>query len=437
MLYLTDLLLTLIVGTMVLMAQVSETQKAADKTRSKAAAQHLMQIQAAINLCINQGVINDATPQSDIFKKLTDDPSPDNLRCLDKDVSQKNPLGFNYAFKIEPVGCKPDTCTGFVYSATPILDFDSKPRIDMLAKIVSTIGIDGGFSHVGEGGIITGYSNSFQKPNPAGNVESTIAIRIGADSGLNPLLSQFYKLDGSRKLTGNMNANNNSINNVNNLNTKTITFNQTSGIGTPGQSCSVDKAVAQNSNGNGLVICNGSIWQRVGDATTNISTGQPCNDKGLTGSNAVGIGFICNGAIWVENKTFGVAGDSCTTPGQGAQNTASNEQLICRNVNGNNIYVKLGNLLAKNIEIARLIVRDGTSVPKPVCEPGGVPAFSMQMMQSVVDVANIPPRQAMYQTAVDSGSSWTVQIRLTDNNGGNFSGNTYNISSIFKTECSY
>jgi hypothetical protein len=435
--FLIELLLSLAIAGFLIIGQTTEIQKITDKNRAVATAQYMTQLQAGINSCINQGFIDGNTPAANYWTELQQTrPSPQ-VKCLNDSFSQKSPIGLTFTFTLAPAGCKADTCTGHAYSTSPLVDFSGNPRTDVLAKIISNIGVDGGMSYAADGTRVIGYGNSYNEPNPAGNVKGTVTIKIGANSGLLALLSEYYRLDGTRKLTGDMDVNNHDIKNINNIDTNTITFDQVDGIGTPGAACVRNTAVAQNSNGNGLVICRGNIWQRVGDATTGIAVGGGCTTKGLTGTDAVGTGFICNGIFWVENKIFSSAGSACAIVGQTAQNTTSGEELICRNVAGLNKYIKLSNLLAKNIEMSRVLVQDGSTVPKPTCEDGGVPAFTIVMMHSVVDVANIPPKQGFYQNATDAGANWSVQIRLTDNNGGNFSANTYGVQAIFKSECVY
>lgn len=429
--FLLDLLLSLAIATFLLMSQISNTQRTVETSRGVATAQYMVQLQSAVNSCINQGLIDGSTPVANYWTIMTTN------NCLSTGVSQTSPLGLKFSFTLSPALCKADTCVGHAYATTPLTDFAGKPRTDILGKVISTIGVDGGMSYAGNGAQLIGYGNSYQDVNPAGNVPGTVSIRIGANSGLLSLLTQYYRLDGTRKLTGDMDANQKNIKNVDNLTLNTLNFDQVKGVGTPGAACAKDKALAQNTNGNGLVICNGGVFQRIGDATSGIGGGNACSLKGLTGTDAVGTGYICNGTFWVENKNFAASGDACAITGQTAQNTVTGEELVCRNTGGSNRYVKLTNLLAKSIEIARYIVQDGTLVSKPTCDVGGTATFSIDMMQSVVDVAMIPPRQTMYQKAIDNGSTWTVRIRLTDNFGGDFSANPYNVQAIFKTECTY
>lgn len=425
---------------LILIGQNTEIKKTADRNRANATAQYMTQLQAGVNSCINQGFIDGSTPVGDYWKILQlqrgSGGPEDPITCLSPAMSQTSPLGLTFSFKLDQAVCAADTCTGFAYSSTPLVDFTGDPRSDVLTKVIEKIGVDGGMSFVADGAKLIGYGNSFQEGNPAGNVPGTVAIKIGAKSGLMALLSQFYKLDGSRKLTGDMNANQKNIKNVNNLVTNSITFDQVKGVGVPGQACAVDKAVSQNANGNGLVICNGGIWQRIGDATTGIGSGVACATKGLTGTDAIGTGFICNGTFWVANQTFGNAGDSCSTAGQTAQSSAG-DTLLCRSVNGSNVYVSFVDLMPKTFEVGRYVIRDLTNVIKPNCPTGGKATFTPVVVQTVVDLTVVDPRQGFFVAAVDNGASWGMQIKLTDNNGGIYSTNAYNVQAIVKTECSY
>jgi hypothetical protein len=113
--------------------------------------------------------------------------------------------------------------------------------------------------------------------------------------------------------------------------------------------------------------------------------------------------------------------------------TIAKEQLVCKN----GTYVKLLSLLNKRVEVSRVLVTDGSTVPKPSCDAGGTEAYSFQLTQTVVDVSVTPPRQAMYVAAFDNGTSWTVKIKVKDSTGAEFTANNYSVSAVMKVECGY
>lgn len=123
-----------------------------------------------------------------------------------------------------------------------------------------------------------------------------------------------------------------------------------------------------------------------------------------------------------------------STPEGGiATSLITDEQLVCKNGR----YVKLVNLIAKNIEVGRLNVVDGQSVTKPICDVGGLPDYSLIMNKLSVDVTVLPPFQSQYLTTVDNGGSWNVVLKLRSDTGSEVSGNSYSLSAVMKLECKY
>jgi hypothetical protein len=128
-------------------------------------------------------------------------------------------------------------------------------------------------------------------------------------------------------------------------------------------------------------------------------------------------------------------GDACTTVGAVATSTTG-QQMICRG--SPSVYVPTINALpsyaARGVKV---LVKDGDTVAKPVCDPGGAAAYSFEVNQSAIDLAVVPPLQAQYAATDDLGSSWRIKIKLKDRNTTEVSGNTYNITAIFHVECYY
>jgi hypothetical protein len=87
--------------------------------------------------------------------------------------------------------------------------------------------------------------------------------------------------------------------------------------------------------------------------------------------------------------------------------------------------------------VSKQVVRDGTVITKPTCDVGGAAAYSFEMTQSIVDMSLAPPREAMYLSAIDNGTSWTAVIHLKDTNNGDFSAGYLNVQAIFYLECAY
>lgn len=446
---LVDLALYLVISTALLASQFSQLVAAMDENDAKSTGKYLVKLQDGVNQYVNAnsvalksgntvtGFANPLQPQiseliaASYLEAGFSDASPLGLRF-------KNVLGLSGTCPSGP-DCK---ISGWAYSTSAYTDAGGNQKTGVLAVAMTSIGPDASISYPETPAFLTTVGGG-TVANPAGSIAGILGIRIGAGSGLLPLLSQYYKRDGTDALTGPMNAGGYDINSVGNLQvTNTTTTNDInvsgsitlSGSGaTPGASCGSNPIVQKSSTGNAMVICSGGVWQLVGNVVSGASDGAPCSSAGQLGTNETGVSFVCNGSYWTSLNVTANAGDSCAPAGRMAAAVNNREQLVCKN----GAYVRLVNLIAKSVEVSRLLVTDGGLVPKPTCDVGGAPAYSFQLTQTVVDVSVTPPKQAMYIAAVDNGSSWSIRIRLKDNGGTEYSANAYSISAVMKLECSY
>jgi hypothetical protein len=441
--------LVLAISAIILTKQFSDIIAAVDEGNSIATAKYLEKLQGGVNNYWNENDVALKTPSNTITGFV--DPLKPTINeliakgYLELGFSVRSPLGLTFQNAFVRTGTCPggSDCKvgGFAYSTAGYRDGEGRVRTDILTTAVSKIGPDAGMSLAETPSLLTAMGGG-TVANPAGAVAGTLAIRIGAGSGLLPLLSQYYKLDGSKSLAGAMNANNNDINQVRNLLVTATTSTadlavqgdtKMAATGVPGVACTTDTAVRRNVSGAGLVICSSGAWQLVGNAVAGIADGAACSSPGQLGSSSTGISFVCNGSYWTTLNVTANAGDSCAPAGKTATSILNREQLVCKN----GTFVRLVNLIAKNIEVSRVLVTDTSVINKPNCDTGGTAAYSFQMSQTVVDVSVVPPRQAMYIAAIDNGPSWSVKIKLKDNSGGEFSANAYSISAVMKLECAY
>ncbi len=447
---LLDLLLYLALASLLLAGQMSSSINALKLSVGTAAGQYAVQLQSGVNLYIltNNVALGSATPS---VLGFVDPLKPTvteliNKKYLPVGISATSPLNLTFQVSLAATNCPGTNCTitGMVYTPTGYLDPDGVPDMRVIAKARDTIGIDGSVSFPGSGLTLQGYTNSYALPNPAGNVPGVLAIRVGSNSGLLSLLTQFYKLDGTTPLAGTMDVNNNNINNVNNLtvNGTAATANLTitgdalfQGTAAAGAVCTASqvKSVRLNSNGTGLVVCYANVWQAVGNTIANIADGSACSTSGQLGTSATGVAYVCDGAAWTPVQLFATAGAACATAGQLAISVTTREELVCRSGK----WLKFQNLMPKNVQMARYSVTDGAIVTKPTCDTGGVASYSFSMSQVAMDIGKTPPRQAAYLSTFDNGASWMILIRVKDNSGGDFSATYLGVSAIFNTECSY
>jgi hypothetical protein len=443
-----ELSLVLVISAVALAGTFSKIVDAVDQLNADSTAQYLQEFQGSVNRYIEENSLALKSGNAITGFAVPLQPTLAQLKAtgnyVDASFGNTSALGLSFAVQLAKQGTCPGgadcVITGNVYSTAGYKDAGGQVHTDVLAKAFTTLGPDGAMSYA-EAPTLLRYQGGQTVANPAGNVAGVLAIRVGNGSGLSALLSPYYRLDGSKKLTGPMDADNNNVNNVGSLQAATVnaqTVNVGAALGmtgtgaTPGAACSPDAAVRKTASGTAMAICSGGTWQQVGSVVSGIGEGVACSSAGQLGSNASGVSFVCNGSTWSSVNTTVALNSACAPDGRLAM-TANKEQLVCKKGS----YVKLINLLNKSVEVSRVLVTDGSTVNKPACDAGGTAAYSFQLTQTVVDVSVTPPRQAMYVAAVDNGGSWTVKIKVKDNTGAEFTANNYSVSAVMKSECSY
>ena len=447
--FLIDLALALAVSTVLLVSQISTVNEAVNESLANGTGEYLVALQAGVNKYVND---NESSLQSSLPVAGFANPlQPTNAELLAAHYlpigfGANSPLGLSFVNKLKLNGtCPGQNCSvsGLTVSTTPYIDVTGIVRNDLLGIAVAKIGADGSQSMAGSSGTMTGFGGNYSIPGSTFNtVDGTLGIRIGDNSGFNSLLTQYYKLDGSRALTGPMNANAQNINGVNVLQANNVQVSQSlsiSGTAVAGSSCAAadNGKVMTNATGDGLVICNNSVWEQVGNAVTGITPGGSCSVNNQFGTDATGTGYVCNGVYWTSISNFANPGDACSPKATVAISKATNEQLVC--MNGQ--FIKFSSLIPANVSVSgHLIVHDGDVINKPNCDAGGSPNYSLTLVQTSVDVSIAPPYQSTYVAAQNNGSSWTILLRLKKSvadGGGEVSGNAYGLSAVMTLECSY
>lgn len=445
-----ELALVLAVSTILLTGQINQIIAAVDEGNAISTAKYLQALQGGINKYHEENLVALKTPGGTIAG-FADPLQPTIAELVARNYLEarfpvRSPLGLTFQNTLTRLGTCPagPDCrvSGFARSTASYRDGEGQLRIDTLTSAVSYIGHEAGMSLPETPALLTSIGGATTY-NPAGAVPGILAIRIGANSGVLPLLEPYYRRDGTKALTGNMDAASNDIGNVRNLTvqnrvtTQDITVsgavNMTGAGAAPGLACGADPIVRKTTTGNALVICSGGTWQLVGNVVSGVADGQACSAAGQLGTNTTGVGFVCNGSYWMSVNTTANAGDTCAPAGRMATAVSNREQLVC----SNGRFVRLANMLSRQVEMSRVLVTDGTTVVKPACETGGTGSYSFHLTQTVVDVSVTPPRQAMYVAATDNGPSWGVRIKVKDNTGAEVTANNYSISAVMKLECAY
>lgn len=326
---LIDTALALTVATIALTVQMAQTSEAIDESIAKATGQWAVEYQGGLNgyystngqaIMANQGVAGVANPYAPTIPELV------NLGYLPQGFGSKAPNGQVFTSNVTQV-CPGGNCTlaGYVYSTSPYKDGTGAVRNDLAGIAMQAAGADAGMTPPGQTGQLVGTGNSWQTPM-AGVQVGTLAMRVGSYSATDAILSQFYMLNGSRKLTGAMNANGNNINSVGNLSAQ-------GKIATNG----LNPNDLPSGWGGGIrtwdVYAGGTVGVGAGGGAmpvafmdqTGTVQGQSVNSTGNV--NASGTLWSNGGVVTNGNMTLATSGSQITNPGRMHINVGENLYL--------------------------------------------------------------------------------------------------------------
>lgn len=326
---LIDTALALTVATIALTGQMEQTSEAIDESIAKATGQWAVEYQGGLNgyystngqaIMANQGVAGVANPYAPTIPELV------NLGYLPQGFGSKAPNGQVFTSNVTQV-CPGGNCTlaGYVYSTSPYKDGTGAVRNDLAGIAMQAAGADAGMTPPGQTGQLVGTGNSWQTPM-AGVQVGTLAMRVGSYSATDAILSQFYMLNGSRKLTGAMNANGNNINSVGNLSAQ-------GKIATNG----LNPNDLPSGWGGGIrtwdVYAGGTVGVGAGGGAmpvafmdqTGTVQGQSVNSTGNV--NASGTLWSNGGVVTNGNMTLATSGSQITNPGRMHINVGENLYL--------------------------------------------------------------------------------------------------------------
>lgn len=326
---LIDTALALTVATIALTGQMAQTSEAIDESIAKATGQWAVEYQGGLNgyystngqaIMANQGVAGVANPYAPTIPELV------NLGYLPQGFGSKAPNGQVFTSNVTQV-CPGGNCTlaGYVYSTSPYKDGTGAVRNDLAGIAMQAAGADAGMTPPGQTGQLVGTGNSWQTPM-AGVQVGTLAMRVGSYSATDAILSQFYMLNGSRNLTGAMNANGNNINSVGNLSAQ-------GKIATNG----LNPNDLPSGWGGGIrtwdVYAGGTVGVGAGGGAmpvafmdqTGTVQGQSVNSTGNV--NASGTLWSNGGVVTNGNMTLATSGSQITNPGRMHINVGENLYL--------------------------------------------------------------------------------------------------------------
>lgn len=250
-----------------------------------------------------------------------------------------NPGKLTLAVSIQPSNCPGVGCTlPATITTSQYRDLQGNVRNDLAAYVMNAAGLDGGQALPGNPSNFTGVAGSWSLPN-AGGGSGAIAMRAGSlTTGYVDTLP-FYKLDGSRKLTGTMQANGQNITGAGNIgsasvNTGAVTANS---VALPaGNSLTIAGTQWYGDSSNAAVRTNGALYIQTlnGGAPGTINTGNAnvsgtmsatqmnASNSNIWGSQTVYGNHTVNGALVANNvvylpalawEGYGCSGNGITT----------------------------------------------------------------------------------------------------------------------------
>ena len=157
----------------------------------------------------------------------------------------------------------------------------------------------------------------------------------------------------------------------------------------------------------------------------------------VSDADALGTLLVCRSGVWVKpGLANATVGSPCAPDGRLAQ-SPTGQALICRS----GVYVTLTDRVARQVQMARYAVSDGSAVSKPSCGLGATQSIVVTPVDVVSDYSGTPPRNRYVAAASDVGGNWIVILRLLDGSGGqytsSFGGVAYGMQGIATTFCDY
>ncbi|RZT35403.1 adhesin [Cupriavidus agavae] len=255
-----------------------------------------------------------------------------NFGLLPIGYSDISPLGLSFKVTLTPTNCAGDisgcSIPGLVYSTEGYRDAFGRIRTDLMGAAVVKAGQDAGVTFAETPATITGMAASWQAPNPvAGQPVGVLAMRIGSSSLLAQSMNQFYKRDGSLNLTGAMDANNQAMNRVGNLQSN----GSVSAAGNVGAAGSVTGNVVAGNNVQSYG--NATIAGTLGAAQVNANGIQSYGNVAASG-NMVSSGYLYAGGALVPSAGGGQQvqeGWSCADPQGAIRSDPNGKTLSCQN----------------------------------------------------------------------------------------------------------
>jgi hypothetical protein len=220
-----DATLAMAIGAIALVQADMQAVRTAQINTAVQTGQYMSGLQQAVNkyIAVNGDVLSGnggslTNPQGNAITIANPDaPTLAELQAngfLPTGYTTTNPSQLAFAVNITPTNCPGTGCSLPATVTSSQYLVNGQVRNDLLSYAVTAAGLDGGQSLAGNPGQYTSYGRTWTMPNGA-NKAGQLMMRAGVlTTGYVDTLP-FYKLDGSRKLTGAMNANGQNITGAN------------------------------------------------------------------------------------------------------------------------------------------------------------------------------------------------------------------------------
>ncbi|CAM2158537.1 Adhesin, conjugal transfer protein PilV (plasmid) [Pararobbsia alpina] len=344
--FLSEQALSLIVGAIALTYAVQNNNDAIDAVTAQATGQYMATLQQAENTYIfdnftalstsdNTAATLSAGPPGNIVSANIEQPLKPTvadlkaLKLLPIGFNEITPLKLTFATTLTPVNCPSTDCVinGIIYSTQPYRDTSGRVREDVLTQAVAIAGADAGMSYAESPNLIVGLGNEWNEPNPVAPASAgVLAMHVGASSYLGNVVDGLYPRNGSRDLTGDMPANNQSIGNAKNMQANgTVQGGQVSSLGNMNAAGNV--AAGGNLTGAALAVT-GSANINGEMQSGSVFTGQVVATAAVSGQTVTSAGSV-NTAV---GGGYATAGASCAGERLGAiRSDNTGKSLSCQN----------------------------------------------------------------------------------------------------------
>lgn len=182
---------------------------------------------------------------------------------------------------------------------------------------------------------------------------------------------------------------------------------------------------------------------RMANLTTTAAANTACANDGdivRDADTAGGTILLCTSGQWKPpGLRAATAGALCSTVGTVGQDSTG-VAYICRG-SPTPTWQNINDRVTRSVLVARYLVSDGVTIPKPVCPAGATQAVVVMPSESGADYASAPPRNRFTASAIDAGANWVAFMRLSDGTGvsysNSFAGPAYSFQGIASTYCDF